>query len=117
MSESKCINCETRPIVDHEKGLCCECVAPMARSEEGELLCELCEADEVVNWCGGCKRGLCSAHYDDHTCEGDVAPEPEKPNVACPFCGETDFDLSGLKQHLIHGGAFHEPCKAFKEMT
>ena len=23
--------------------------------------------------------------------------------MSCPFCGEDDFDLVGLKSHLVHG--------------
>ena len=24
-------------------------------------------------------------------------------DIACPFCGDTEFDLPGLKDHLGHG--------------
>ncbi len=33
----------------------------------------------------------------------------EKPNVSCPFCGEEDFDLIGLKYHLTNY------CEVYKE--
>lgn len=35
--------------------------------------------------------------------------------VACPFCGEEDFDLLGLKIHLT-GGWIADPCNAFGEV-
>lgn len=31
----------------------------------------------------------------------------------CPFCGDTEFDLIGLKVHLLQGGMWHEPCEVF----
>ena len=36
-------------------------------------------------------------------------------SIRCPFCGEDDFDLYGLKQHLegFSGMMYHEPCEAF----
>lgn len=30
-----------------------------------------------------------------------VANEPKRMFVVCPFCGEQDFDLIGLKRHLM----------------
>lgn len=33
--------------------------------------------------------------------------------IACPWCGENDFDLEGLKQHLTVGGMSYGPCEAF----
>ena len=32
--------------------------------------------------------------------------------VRCPFCGEEDFDLIGLKTHLDNGD-----CDAYNEIT
>lgn len=29
--------------------------------------------------------------------------ELSKDNVTCPFCGESDFDLVGLKSHFMKG--------------
>ena len=37
-----------------------------------------------------------SENIDIHTKEDDRY-------VICPFCKETDFDLVGLKSHLLHG--------------
>lgn len=28
---------------------------------------------------------------------------PKQSLIACPFCGDTDFDLIGLKIHLVRG--------------
>jgi hypothetical protein len=28
--------------------------------------------------------------------------EPDADDYTCPFCEETDFDLAGLKYHLLH---------------
>jgi ssDNA-binding Zn-finger/Zn-ribbon topoisomerase 1 len=33
--------------------------------------------------------------------------------VKCPFCGEGDYDLVGLKNHLLYGGLFYPPCHKF----
>jgi hypothetical protein len=35
---------------------------------------------------------------------------PHPSDVQCPFCGEKDFDVIGLKSHLTHGdfGPFNE---------
>jgi hypothetical protein len=33
--------------------------------------------------------------------------------MKCPWCGEDDFDLPGLKQHLTIGATFSEPCEFF----
>ena len=35
--------------------------------------------------------------------------------IKCPWCGEDGFDLYGLKQHLLVGGMFHDPCEEFKD--
>jgi hypothetical protein len=29
--------------------------------------------------------------------------DSEKNSITCPFCGESDFDLSGLKGHFLSG--------------
>jgi hypothetical protein len=34
-----------------------------------------------------------------------------EPTLSCPFCGEDDFDLIGLKMHLIRGW-----CEAFDNL-
>jgi 4-hydroxy-3-methylbut-2-en-1-yl diphosphate synthase IspG/GcpE len=31
--------------------------------------------------------------------------------IACPFCGDVDFDLIGLKRHLLNGW-----CECFNEV-
>ncbi len=33
--------------------------------------------------------------------------------VKCPFCGDGDYDLIGLKNHLLVGGFFSPPCHKF----
>lgn len=35
--------------------------------------------------------------------EEHTKPDPNRQNVTCPFCNETDFDLIGLKNHFIRG--------------
>ena len=37
---------------------------------------------------------------------------PTKDLVSCPFCGEQDFDLIGLKYHLQQGH-----CTNYNEMS
>ena len=32
-----------------------------------------------------------------------IAIDPESCDVVCPFCGEGDFDLIGLKAHYLSG--------------
>ena len=37
--------------------------------------------------------------------------------ITCPFCGDGDYDLYGLKQHLTGVGyMFASPCEAFTEL-
>lgn len=33
--------------------------------------------------------------------------------ISCPFCGEGDYDLVGLKAHLLGENMFGEPCENF----
>lgn len=33
--------------------------------------------------------------------------------IKCPFCGQGDYDLIGLKNHLVVGGIFNNTCEAF----
>lgn len=40
----------------------------------------------------------------------DESKEPRQ-DLECPFCGEGDFDLSGLKGHLQH-----EDCEEYREI-
>lgn len=35
----------------------------------------------------------------------------EAQNLQCPFCGDTDFDATGLKDHLANGR-----CDAWNEL-
>lgn len=35
----------------------------------------------------------------------------KEENIECPFCHEKDFDLIGLKSHLIHGD-----CEKYEEI-
>jgi hypothetical protein len=37
--------------------------------------------------------------------------EKLESNVCCPFCGEPDFDLGGLKSHLTNGD-----CEIFNNL-
>ncbi len=39
----------------------------------------------------------------DHVRVPELPPDPSIGCVACPFCGEDDFDLVGLKHHLQAG--------------
>ncbi len=41
----------------------------------------------------------------------------KKDDVVCPFCGETGYDLVGLKQHLTIGGLMHGACEKFVEIS
>jgi hypothetical protein len=36
-------------------------------------------------------------------------------DIICPFCGEGNMDLIGLKNHLLVGGLSYDPCKAFTD--
>ncbi|MBE3142914.1 MAG: hypothetical protein IMZ61_03205 [Planctomycetes bacterium] len=42
--------------------------------------------------------------------ESEPAKESVCEDIACPFCGERDFDLAGLKFHL------HNYCEVYKEV-
>jgi len=47
--------------------------------------------------------------------ENEKEEEEEEPNceIVCPFCSEGDFDLIGLKMHLLAGWC--EPFAALKQ--
>ncbi len=52
----------------------------------------------------------------DGTCESQfqgrcVPISSIQTTITCPFCDETDFDLVGLKSHLVNGD-----CEAFNKI-
>lgn len=45
-------------------------------------------------------------HATDKGCNvrsGHIAPVVRSADTACPFCGESGFDLIGLKSHISNG--------------
>ena len=47
---------------------------------------------------------------DSESCSTDLLADDS--DVVCPFCGECDFDLVGLKMHLLRGW-----CDKFNETS
>ena len=37
--------------------------------------------------------------------------KPQEKTIQCPFCKEGDYDLVGLKDHLLHGD-----CETFNSL-
>lgn len=35
--------------------------------------------------------------------DGNMPPTPDRSDITCPFCGDGDFDLEGLKHHFRNG--------------
>ena len=48
-------------------------------------------------------------HCNNYLRDEEREPKPEE-NIFCPFCNQGDFDLIGLRSHLMHGD-----CKVFNE--
>lgn len=47
--------------------------------------------------------GTVNIYYTDKDFILDDSVLGDVPDATCPFCGENDFDLVGLKSHIEHG--------------
>jgi endogenous inhibitor of DNA gyrase (YacG/DUF329 family) len=68
--------------LSQEKVICPKCKKPKAFYREMHADTDM---NEIILYCPDC---------------GEV---DENQSVNCPFCGMADFDLVGLKSHLVHG--------------
>ena len=56
-------------------------------------------------------------HIERPLCQQSICPKRiDKRGIVCPFCSEDDFDLPGLKGHLMWDCVVYAKTETFKRV-